>query len=112
MPNYTELYIDQGATYSTVITVRDDNGNPIDISAFAAQSQIRTSAWSSNPQAVFTCDMSDGANGNISMSMAASITAFINPGRYSFDVILNNMDYSIVIKPVEGTVTVNPGVTR
>lgn len=113
MAVYSELNIDQGTSFSSVITVNDDDtGDPINLATYNAKSQIRSSYYTQNPTAEFICTMSDSANGNVQISLPASVTSNITPGRYVYDLVINTANNDIVIRVVEGTVTINPGVTR
>ena len=112
MAGYTELYIDQGTSYSTFITITDDQtGAPVNVSGYSVKSQLRTSYYTANAKASFLCVITDAANGNISMSLADSQTSNISPGRYVFDVRLTS-PANTYIRALEGIITLTPSVSR
>lgn len=108
---YQELFLEQGANYSTSITLDDVDGNPYDLTDFQAKSQIKKSYYSTNPTAEFTVNISDAPGGTISLNMSANTTANIAAGRYVYDVIIKSSS-NTVIRVLEGIVNIIPQVTR
>ena len=104
------LYINQGATFSTNVQYTDYFKNPISLAGYNAYSQIRTSYTSANAYANLNVSIYDSANGNITLSLDAANTALLNGGRYLYDVVANNSNTYIRI--IEGIMTVNPGITK
>lgn len=109
MATKSNLVIDQGSTYSTTLNLTDENGDPLALAGYTANSQIRKWYSSSNAAAVFTASINvDSAV--ITLSLTANQTSNLVAGRYVYDVELN--DGSEVSRIVEGIVTVTPQVTR
>jgi len=105
-----DIIIDQGTTFSTVVTVTDDSGNVIDLTGYTANSQIRKHHTSSSITKTFTI-VSGGTNGQLTLSLPYSNTAAMSAGRYVYDVeVVSGGD--VRSRVVEGVVTVNPEVTR
>ena len=50
---YQNLYIEQGTSFSTTITLDDVYGSLYDLTGYTANSQIRKSYYSANASAVF-----------------------------------------------------------
>ena len=46
MAGFAEITIEQGADFSTTITVNDSNGTPQNLTSYTAASQIRKSYYS------------------------------------------------------------------
>lgn len=112
MAGYVEFFIDQGATFNTVINLSDDLTNAnLNIAGYSVQSQLRRSYYSANASANLFCYISDAANGQVSLSLTAGQTSELKPGRYLFDVIATTPS-NTVNRILEGIVTVSPGVTR
>lgn len=109
MATKANLVIDQGATYSTSITLTDNNGDPIDLSLYSGAAQIRKHFTSSSYTA-FTVTLG-GTNGTIALSLSANATANLAAGRYLYDVELTDGGGD-VSRVFEGIVTVNPNITR
>ena len=109
MATKANLFIDQGATYETVLPLTDEDGNILDLTDSTAASQIRKS-YSSSLTAEFDTSINVSA-GEITLSLTANQTGNIVAGRYVYDVELADASNNIT-RIVEGIVTVNPQVTR
>lgn len=109
MATKANLVIDQGTTYSTDINLTDENGDPLNLSGYSANSQIRKHYTSSN-SIVFSTTI-NATSGVITLSLNANQTANIVSGRYVYDIELTDASNSIS-RIVEGIVTVTPQVTR
>lgn len=112
MAAYTELFIDQGTTFNTIINLNDDASSaPINLSGYIVRSQMRRSYYSVNASATFTCTITDSANGELTLSLTDGQTSNIKAGRYLFDVETQDT-MNVVTRVLEGIITVTPGVTR
>jgi hypothetical protein len=109
MATKANLVIDQGTTYITDLNLTDENGDPLNLTGYSANSQIRKHYTSSN-SVVFSTSINAVA-GVITLSLSANQTANIVSGRYVYDVELTDASNS-VSRIVEGIVTVTPQVTR
>lgn len=109
MANYAELTIEQGATFTSTVTVYDGENNLYDLSGYTPFAQIRksyfTTAYSNINVAV-----ADASNGLIALSLPAANTASLVPGRYVYDLVIQNAE--VRFRVVEGIATVYPSVTR
>ena len=110
MAVYTELNIEQYATFSTTINVEDVQGDAINLSGYSAASQIRKSYYSTSANTL-TATVTGTANGEITLSMTAANTANLSPGRYLYDLVITAPD-TTKTRVVEGIVNVLPGVTQ
>ena len=86
MAGYAELFVDQFSDYSTIITLTNSDGSFTNLSGYSVVSQIRSSYSTQNSTANLTCTITDAANGNITISLPANVSANISPGRYFYDV--------------------------
>lgn len=111
MAAYQEITIEQGANLSSVVTVTDTQGDAVNLATYVASSQLRKSYYSSSSNTL-SAIITGNANGEITLSMTASNTASLTPGRYVYDlIIINSVDKSVT-RVVEGTAVVLPSVTR
>ena len=108
---YSNLYLEQGTTFSTTITLDDVYGSVYDLSNYTASSQIRKSYYSANATASFNTFI-NVTQGNISLSLDANTTANIAPGRYLYDAIITDTVNNVVTRVLEGIIEVSPSVTR
>ena len=103
--------MDQGADFSTTISLNDDDTNvPQNVAGYVVTSQIRKSLLSVNATASFQCSILSAQDGEILMSMTAANTANIKAGSYFFDVkVFSANTYTRLI---EGVLYVTPSITR
>jgi hypothetical protein len=109
MATKANLVIDQGTTFSSDLYLTDENGSPLILSGFQANSQIRKWYTSSNAAATFTTFV-NVSSAFINLSLTANQSSNLVAGRYVYDVEIN--DGSTVSRVVEGIITVTPQVTR
>lgn len=109
MGTKVNLVVDQGATFETVLTLTQDNGDLIDLTGYTGTAQLRKHYTSSNSTS-FTVTLG-GANGTVTLGMSANTTANVVAGRYVYDVELVDSG-NVATRLIEGIVTVTPQVTR
>lgn len=110
MAVFTELNIEQYASFSTTINVEDVQGDAINLTGYTAASQIRKSYYSTTANNL-TATVTGTANGEITLSMTSANTANLTPGRYLYDLVITAPD-TTKTRVVEGIVNVLPGVTK
>ena len=110
MAAYTELVVEQYASFSTTVNVEDSQGDAVNLTGYTASSQIRKSYYSSTANN-FTATVTGTANGEITLSMTAANTALLTPGRSLFDLVITAPS-GTKTRVVEGIVTILPGVTQ
>ena len=107
---YQELYLEQGTTFYTTITLDDVYGDVYNLASYNVSSMMRSSYYSSNAAAVFDAEINP-LQGVISLALDAPTTANIAPGRYVYDTIIIDQ-YNTVTRVLEGLIIVAPSVTR
>lgn len=110
MAAFSEIVMEQGATFSTILNVEDNYGNAINLHSYTSNSMMRKSYYSSSSHVINT-NITGTANGEITLSVTAANTSVLTPGRYVYDVVITS-PASVVTRVVEGIVTVMPSVTR
>ena len=105
----SNLVIDQGSSFSTLVTLVDSANSLIDLTGYSASSQIRKHYTSSNSQS-FSVSLG-GANGTVTLSLTSTETSNLVAGRYVYDVEITSPG-NLVTRIVEGIVTVTPEVSR
>jgi hypothetical protein len=111
MATASNLYIDQGATFSAIISVRGSDGNPLDLTNFTVKSQMRKSYGSTTAYS-FTATVYDALSGKIQLSLAADASSAIKPGRYLYDVEISAAMGGIKARVAEGLVILTPEITQ
>ena len=110
MSSISNIFIDQGADYTSTVTVTDSSDSAVNLTGFSAAAQIRKSHLSSTSTA-FTASISNASAGEITISLTDSQTTSLEAGRYVYDVVITSGS-GAKTRVVEGQVTVNPSVTR
>ena len=106
---YSNLYLEQGTTFSSTITIDDVYGDIYDLSGVTPYSAIRKSYYSANTTAVFDASINI-ERGTITLDLDAETTANIPAGRYVYDTIIRNTS-NTTVRVLEGIVDVSPAVT-
>ena len=109
MATKANLVIDQGSTFSSDLTLTDENGDPLALAGYTANSQIRKWYSSTNAAATFTTSINT-ISAVITLALTANQTSNLVAGRYVYDVEINSG--AEVSRIVEGIVTVYPEATK
>ena len=110
MSSISNIFIDQGADFTTTVTVTDSNGDAVSLVGYSAAAQIRKS-YSSSTSTAFTTSISNASGGEITITLSDTQTSALEAGRYLYDVLITASGGDKT-RVVEGQVTVNPSVTR
>lgn len=114
MAEYAEFSIDQGTDFGAYINLNDDASNvPQNAAGYVVSGQLRRSIVSPNASETLFCEVSDAANGELYISMAASNTANLKPGNYFYDIrVIDVNSANAVTRLIEGIIIVNPSITK
>jgi hypothetical protein len=104
----SNLTIDQGANFTTSINVTDVNDVSANLTNYTGAAQLRKH-YTSNTATNFTVAVS--ANGLVTLSMNAAVSANLVSGRYVYDCEIT-ANTGTVTRLVEGIVTITPNVTK
>lgn len=110
MAGFAEITIEQGASFSTTVTVNDATGAPTNLTNYTAAAQLRKSYYSTTANN-FTVTVSNAVNGELTMILTAANTANLNPGRMVYDLLITSPT-NVKTRVVEGIATILPSVTR
>ena len=110
MASISNIFIDQGATFTTTVTVTDSSGSAVNLSGYSVAAQIRKTFLSASATS-FTASISNASSGEITISLTPTQTAALEAGRFVYDVVITASG-GTKTRVVEGQVTVNPSVTR
>jgi hypothetical protein len=113
MAAVANLQIDQGATFSTDVTVSDSDGSAFDLTGYSASAKMAKGYASTRTRTTFTTSInSDPTTGIITLSLTADQTnALEAPARYVYDVEILKASDSTITRVIEGIITVRPSVT-
>lgn len=111
MATKVDFLIDQGATFSKSLYFTTEDGSPVDLTGYTFRGQLRVDYDDVNPQATFVCSVVDAAAGVLSVSLADTVTAALEPGvlKYDLEMVRPN---GTVLRLIQGKATVDPEVTK
>ena len=110
MAAVSNLYIDQGADFSTTISLTDSNGQVLSLTGYTALGQIRKTYGSSTVAATFGTALT-AATGQITLTLTDTVTGGMDSGRYVYDIIITDSSGDKT-RILEGQATVTPSVSR
>ena len=113
MAGYSNLYLNQGETFNSQLTLTDSNGNAYNLTGFTLASSARRSYYSANASIIFTVSVVNANNGVIQLSANSATTlnvSTIGPNLV-YDVFIKDPS-NTVTKVLEGQIFVSPSVTR
>lgn len=108
---YSNLYLEQGTTFTTTITLDDVYGETYNLAGYTASSQMRKSYYSANATATFSSSINVG-QGTVTLELDANTTSTIAPGRYVYDAVISDSNTNVTTRILEGIIEVSPCVTR
>ena len=111
MATISNIFIDQGADFSTTVTISDSNGDALDLTSYTALAQVRKTYDSTTSTSFSATFNSDRTTGKITISLTNSQTSNLEAGRYVWDLKITDSS-STMTRVVEGIATVNPSVSR
>ena len=87
MAAIANLIIDQGANFSSDVTVKDANGNPFDLTGYTTEAKMAKGYASTRTRTNLTSVIGSDANsGIVDLSMKADQTGALDAERYVYDV--------------------------
>ena len=111
MASISNIFIDQGADFSTTVNVTDSNAAALDLTGYTAAGMIRKNHLSTSSTAFTVAFVDPRSSGQITISLTDTQTAALPEGRYVYDVVITAGDGKKT-RVVEGSATINPCVTR
>jgi len=111
------ITIEQGADFQLELVYQDDNGDPIDLTGYTAEMQIREKLTTDPPFLTLSTAngriVIDGPNGSITLSIANADTAALTQTAGVYDLELTSGDATpVIVRLIEGQVKISQEVTR
>lgn len=110
MAAIANLRIDQGASFSSDVTVTGDDDSIFNLTGHTATAKLAKGYASTHTRTNFTTAINT-ATGVVTISLNADQTNDLEEGRYVYDVEILKTSDSTVTRVVEGIVTVYPSAT-
>ena len=110
MAAIANLQIDQGASFTSDVTVKDANGNPFNLAGYTARAKLAKGYASTRTRTDFTTTItSDAASGVVTLTLSATQTSALEDTRYVYDLEIQTGD--VVTRVIEGVISVRPQVS-
>ena len=106
----SNIIIDAGADFNQIFTLEGSNNSALNLSGYTATAKMKKHPATLNDTATFSVSVVNAILGQLKISLGSATTKDIKPGRYSYDILLN--DGSIKTRIVSGSAIVTAGVTR
>ena len=112
MAAIANLTIDQGATFTSDVTVKDANGNPFNLTGYTAAARLAKGYASTRTRADFTATVAaDATTGLVTLALTSTQTATLDAERYVYDLEITQTSSGTVTRVIEGIISVRPQVT-
>lgn len=105
----SNIIIDAGADFNQIFTLEGSNNSALNLTGYTATAKMKKHPASLNDTATFSVSIVNALLGQLKISLGSATTKDIKPGRYSYDILLN--DGSIKTRIVSGSAIVTAGVT-
>ena len=106
----SNIIIDAGADFNQIFTLEGSNNSALNLTGYSATAKMKKHPASLNDTASFSVSIVNAQLGQLKISLGSATTKDIKPGRYSYDILLN--DGSVKTRIVSGSAIVTAGVTR
>ena len=103
------ITIPVGADFTQTFFLESVSNTPLDLTGYTGYAKLKKSPASLNTSASFVVSFPNRTDGKVKISLGSTITSTLRPGRYSYDILLN--DGSLKSRVVEGSALVTAGVT-
>lgn len=111
MATVSNLYIDQGSDYSSIITINNQNGTPVNLTGATVAAQFRKS-YNSSSFTNFDVSVYNALAGQIRLRLSASVSSAVPAGRYLYDIETTSNNNNEKKRVLEGIVVLSPEITR
>ena len=103
--------LDQGPDFALEMIMKEDSVVK-DLTGYSARSQLRKTKDASTPTASFVCTIPSPETGKIRMQMSNAVSKDITAGVYYYDLEIYTSGDALVLRLLQGQVTVTREITR
>ena len=105
----SNIVIDVGTDFNQTFYLETTSNAPLNLTGTTAASKMKKHPSSNSTAATFVVSFPNANNGQLKISLGSTITNNLKPGRYCYDVLLN--DGSEKIRIIQGSALVTAGIT-
>jgi hypothetical protein len=104
----SNIVINAGSDFSQTFNLENVANSPLNLTGYTGSALMKKHPASLGTTA-FVVSFPNRIFGQVALSLGSSITSTLKPGRYCYDILLN--DGSIKTRVVEGSAIVTAGIT-
>ena len=105
----SNIIIDAGSDFSQTFNLENNANSRLDLTGYTGSCLMKKHPASLTTTASFVVSFPNRISGQVKLSLGSSITSTLKPGRYCYDILLN--DGSTKSRIVEGSAIVTAGIT-
>jgi hypothetical protein len=105
----SNIVIDIGADFNQTFNLENSSNAPLNLTSYTGSSKMKKHPSSLTTAATFSVSFPNATQGQLKISLGSTATTSLKPGRYVYDILLD--DGSIKTRVVEGSAIVTAGVT-
>lgn len=110
MATISNLVIDQGTTFSSIISLTNQDGTAMNLTSYTVKSQFRKS-YQSSSATDFTASIYDAVAGKVRLQLTPAASSAVRAGRYLYDIELT-APTGEKSRALEGLVIITPEITK
>lgn len=107
--DYEQTFYLENLNNSIKVRFDSPSKTPLNLTGYTGYAKLKKSFASLNSSATFTVSFPNRSTGAIKIALGSTETTGLKPGRYSYDVLLDNG--SKKIRSFEGSALVTAGIT-
>lgn len=104
------ITVDIGTDFSKIYTVKNSDGSAFNLTNYTATSKLKKYPDSDTVSASFASSITSPSSGQITVSIANTVTENLDPGRYYYDIIVTS-GIGTVSKVYTGMALLNSSVS-
>ena len=106
-----DLVIDQGSGFAIDLTITEA-GSAKNLTGYSGRAQLRSTHAASSTISSFSVTIVNAGTGELKVEMSAATSTNLAAGRYVYDLEIHTANDATVKRLIQGSVTINPEVTR
>jgi len=105
------ILVEQGATFSRILTIESTPGTPLDLTGFTFAGKMKKSYTDATAAATFTITVTNAAAGTATWSLTPAQTQSLVPQTHRYDIEMTNTATGVVTRLLEGEAYVSASMT-
>ena len=105
----SNISIPGGSDFSQSFSLETNSNSPLNLTGYTAYAHLKKSPASNTTSAIFNVSILNPYDGKIIISLGSTSTRSLRPGRYCYDILLDNGTDKTRV--VEGSALVTAGIT-